>query len=412
MKRIINYLFVLVLGSALLTSCYDEPDFIKDNTTPTGKGSVPVSGNDLIDLANGRIALSTSATAPNSYAAGEKISFELGFFSDSPIKEINLYETIGTGARTKVQTYPYKPAFSQTDRTDTLIVNYTVPQVPSKSVIKLETEILNENGLNLIRTFYVQVGMAQPTISVKSILNVPFNGVTAEGDSVVFNVAINENTAELYRPVDSVRIYYTIEGEAERFLRREAVTGTGAISRNFGVKVPAGSVGKSITYRFEVVSRRPKLTASASAAPIQVTAPSALTGPVTGMVELNAASPDMAAYDLLAQTNVAATAPDATKDLVVTSVTASAFSLASKNDTRFVKTTAGVFNAATHNSISYQYLRGSATASATISNAAVGDVYIAKLRGQNRFAIFTVTGITKNAGTGAPATLTFSVKYL
>ncbi|WP_210490517.1 hypothetical protein [Rufibacter aurantiacus] len=410
MKRIISYIFLLVLGCTALTSCYDEPDFIKDNTTPTGKGSVPVSGNDLIDLANGRITISTSATAPNSYASGELISFELGFFSESPVKEINVYETIGAGTRTKVQTIPYKPAFSATDRLDTLIINYTVPQAPSRSVIKVETEILNENGLNLIRTFYVQVGLAQPTIAVKSVLNVPSNGVTAEGDSVVFNIALNESTAELYRPLDSLRIYSTVEGEAEQLVRREALTGN-TLTRNFGVKIPAGTAGKSITYRFVVVSRRPKLTASASST-LQVNNPSPLSGQATGMVTFDNAAPDAAAYNLLTRTNVPATGSDADKDLVVTSASGSAFTLGSKNETRFVKSTAAVYNVANHNSIAYQYLRGSATASATIANASVGDVYIAKLRGQNQFAIFTVTSITKAPGTGSPASMSFTVKYL
>ncbi|WP_207434105.1 hypothetical protein [Sabulibacter ruber] len=157
MRKIAFYALLLAFGSFFLTACYDEPDFIKDNTTPTGVGSAPVSANELRDL-NTNAAISTSNNATTTkYTAGTEIRYELQFFSESPVKEINVYETVGTGQRTKVRTYPYQPAFSKTDRTDTLIVSYTVPQAPVDTNVKIETEVLNQNNLNVIRTLWIRL---------------------------------------------------------------------------------------------------------------------------------------------------------------------------------------------------------------------------------------------------------------
>lgn len=157
MKKVTLYICALALGCATLTGCYDEPDFIKDNTTATGVGSVPVSGNELKNLATNTNLSTANNAATNQFTAGSEIKYELQFFSDSPIKEINVYETVGAGARTKIKTVPYVPAFSATDRTDTLVVAYTVPQAAVGTNVKVDTEILNQNTLSVTRTFWLRV---------------------------------------------------------------------------------------------------------------------------------------------------------------------------------------------------------------------------------------------------------------
>jgi hypothetical protein len=157
MKKLSFYICLLAFGSVTLTACYDEPDFVKDNTTLTGVGSAPVSGNELRNLAtNTNLSTSNNATT-NQFAVGTEIKYELQFFSQSPIKEINVYETVGTSARAKVRTYPYAPAFSASDRTDTLIVSYVVPQAAVGTNIKVDTEILNQNSLSVTRSFWLRV---------------------------------------------------------------------------------------------------------------------------------------------------------------------------------------------------------------------------------------------------------------
>jgi len=142
-------LFALVAISA----CKKSIDFIADNTTPAGSGSYPISSNTFTD-----IATKTAIPVTAGYTKGQNLSWEIQYFSQSPIKELNLYETIGTGTRNKIKNYPYQAAYSKTKATDTLIINYQVPATAtSGSSVKVETEILNQNTLNLIRTFTYKV---------------------------------------------------------------------------------------------------------------------------------------------------------------------------------------------------------------------------------------------------------------
>jgi hypothetical protein len=150
MKNMIR-IFILIVAAAVFYSCTKSKDFIADNTTPTGVGYRPVSTNPLRDLA------AAANLDGRSYTVGSSFTTEIQFFSESPVKEINLYTTIGTGARTKIGTWPYAAAFSQVKRMDTLLVTYTMPAAPVTTKIKLEYEILNQNALNLIRTATVTV---------------------------------------------------------------------------------------------------------------------------------------------------------------------------------------------------------------------------------------------------------------
>jgi hypothetical protein len=150
------YILALTVFSLVFCACKKEHDFIRDNTTPTGVGSTPVSTNALLDVGLNK-SLGTTSGAATVYAAGASFKTELQYFSESPVKEINLYNTIGAGTRTKVSTIPYAAAFSNIKKLDTLLVPYTVPAAPSSTVIKLEYEILNQNTLNVLRTVYVKV---------------------------------------------------------------------------------------------------------------------------------------------------------------------------------------------------------------------------------------------------------------
>ncbi|MEO6583294.1 MAG: hypothetical protein ABIO05_03165 [Ferruginibacter sp.] len=139
------------------TACDKESDFIRDNTTATGTGSIPVSANPLSDAISKK-SLSTSLTASTvKFAAGTVLSIELQYFSQSPIKEVNLFETVGAGARTQVYNKAYTPTFSDIKRLDTLMIPYTVPMAASNTGIKLEFEIVNQNTLKLTRTAWLRI---------------------------------------------------------------------------------------------------------------------------------------------------------------------------------------------------------------------------------------------------------------
>lgn len=144
MKKIFFYTVVTVL---VVTACKKSQDVNRDYALPTGKGAYPVSTNTLVDM-------STSKNLGTvNFNGGYAFNTELQYFSQDPVKEINLYSTVGSGARTKIVTIPYAPAYSNIKKLDTLLIPYTVPsgQAPGIS-IKLEYEIINQNTLNLIRT--------------------------------------------------------------------------------------------------------------------------------------------------------------------------------------------------------------------------------------------------------------------
>lgn len=158
-KLIFLHLFALVIG---MVACEKSKDFVDDNTIPTGLGYRPVSGNTLqyINSFSLRsVNLGTSSSGATAFPADTTFNTELQFFSQSPIQQFELYNTIGAGTRTLVDSWPYTPAYSAVKAADTLLIPYTIPMVATGTVIKLEYDILNENGLRLPtpRTVYVKV---------------------------------------------------------------------------------------------------------------------------------------------------------------------------------------------------------------------------------------------------------------
>lgn len=144
---------VLVCGPG----CKKSKDLTADNSNPTGVGYAPVSANPLQDITATPIkALSTSSSSATVYPAGSTFKTELTFFSQSPVKETTLSQTI-TGTKTLVTTIPYAPAFSKNKDLDTLLVPYTLPTATSGTVIRLDYQITNVNTLNIVRTVYVKV---------------------------------------------------------------------------------------------------------------------------------------------------------------------------------------------------------------------------------------------------------------
>ncbi len=147
-----TYLFILfVIAASSIVSCEKSKDYIKDQSVSMGL-YLPVSTNALVDMAD------NLAINARSYAAGATFKTELQFFSVDPVKEINLYETIGTGAKNKVNTYPYASAYSNIKKLDTLLVPYTVgAALTSGTSIKLDYEILNVNTKSVVRTATIKV---------------------------------------------------------------------------------------------------------------------------------------------------------------------------------------------------------------------------------------------------------------
>jgi hypothetical protein len=133
-----------------LLACKKETDFVPENTS-VALGFYPVSANTLVDLINGGGSIENQT-----YTANTPLAFELQYWSDAPIKEINFYQKVGTASRERLFNKPYVPSFSKIKSADTLVINYTVPQVPAATSIQLEAEIVNENTLKVIRALNIK----------------------------------------------------------------------------------------------------------------------------------------------------------------------------------------------------------------------------------------------------------------
>jgi hypothetical protein len=146
-------LILVALISITITACYDEKDTVAELFTPTEKGFYPVSGNTFIDLTNGQ-----SITTNRIYAPNVNLSFELQYWSLDPVQEINIYTTVGTGAKTKIFGKPYSEiaAHSALKSADTLVVFYKTPSVAAETTVKFDIEIINENTLSLLRTLTIK----------------------------------------------------------------------------------------------------------------------------------------------------------------------------------------------------------------------------------------------------------------
>lgn len=157
MKKI-KALFLIAAAATGFAACEKSQDFHRDTVSATGVGYAPVSNNTLTDYNASPIRnLGTSSAGASSYAASTNLNVELTFFSQSPVKETNFYNTIGSGVKTLVATYPYASAFSVKKGVDTLMVPYTIPpSAAAGTVIRLDYEVVNQNNLKVTRTAYVK----------------------------------------------------------------------------------------------------------------------------------------------------------------------------------------------------------------------------------------------------------------
>ncbi|MCB2407655.1 hypothetical protein [Hymenobacter lucidus] len=387
--------------------------------------------------------LANSLNTTTKYATGEIVSFELRFAQQTaPIREIRILQKIEPGRdSTLVQTIPYRAAYSRINRADTLLVNYVVPAGVNKANVRVDAVVVADNGQSKVRSFSFRLAEPTPTITIDAPTNVtaPSDAARAPGDVVRFPVRLNVggiNTAAaittagtLYKDIDSLITYVKVGTQAERRVARQRVpVGTGAqtggtVGLNVDVTLPAGSSGQPLVYRFEVKSRfqdKPTLPApagapsirssSATAAAITPTTPTALAAVRSAtLVFSGTAGGDQAAYDLTNFTTVPAGDLPASKDVSISSIATNAVQLKPLNATKFVRSTAAVYAAATLNSIRQAYQTATSAQVVQLDNVVVGDVVIARLRNADQYVIFTVTGISRTA---ASVTLTLDIKAL
>ena len=416
-KHTTLYLAALLTGLAL-TGCHKEID-----------DYYAVTGEQLPTLATN--ALGTAAK----YAPGETFSFELNFGPQtSPLRDVRIYQRVEPGAdSTLVQTIPYVAAYSRRKNADTLVVRYVVPAGANKANVRVAAILTAESGQSKARVLNFRLAEPVPTVNISAVTNVtaPAGAVPVPGDVVRYAVRLNDggiNSASsftaagtLYTNLDSLITYVTVGTAAERrFLRQRVPVGTGAQSGaattvNVDATIPAGAAGQPVTFRFEAKSRylgTPAVrTASATADPLTPGSPTSLaTARTATLTYTGTTGGDLAAYDLATFASVPTAAAVDTKDVAISSTASNAVQLKALNTTKFVKSTAAAYDAATLNSIRQTYQTAAATAQlSTLDAVQVGDVYVARLRNADQYVIFTVAGLNR---TEAGVEVTLSVKAL
>jgi len=139
--KFIRHYLLLVIAGLTLVSC-SEDNFFLDNIDQTGR-SFPVISDIIIQ------------NEQDEYTSGETVQIRVEFWSNDPVQEIVLYDSlVNIRDREVVLTEPAANAsFSEESQTDVIILNYEVPAVPEDpTTINIQVEVINENGLSEINT--------------------------------------------------------------------------------------------------------------------------------------------------------------------------------------------------------------------------------------------------------------------
>ncbi|MHB1922290.1 MAG: hypothetical protein ACYCOO_08640 [Chitinophagaceae bacterium] len=148
--------FFLFMASCLLTalvSCHKQVNFINEGRVANGINFYPVSVNPLQDLKNGG-----ELYYGRVYPPGDTIQFELQFFSQDSIQEIDLFTKLGNGPEKNVFTWDYQPQFSHSAEMDTLVITYVIPSpMATPTSLLINPRIVNINQLYLERPFSLNI---------------------------------------------------------------------------------------------------------------------------------------------------------------------------------------------------------------------------------------------------------------
>lgn len=141
-------------------------------------------------------------------------------------------------------------------------------------------------------------------------------------------------------------------------------------------------------YTFEVTDK----DGESSSVEITVSVGTSMNNEVTGAF-FHIAGTSFGSYDLVAGTTVAASGANSLKDMANTDAAGDPFtgSWEALNATMFVKANSFDYANATVEAAAAAYANG--TASAAVSNPVANDIYIAKLRGTNDYAVIKITAV-------------------
>ncbi len=150
MKKIKSYaLLLFVLAAGLLGACDRDADQDLKDIIKQDLGYLPV-------IASFTLTSPTPAagTAPTPVKPGAVCTFDLRYWSEGQIDQVQLQSRLGTtGAFSTVYAQEYTPAYSTISRTDSLRLNYTIPaDATAGTRIRVEARVTNVDLADYPRT--------------------------------------------------------------------------------------------------------------------------------------------------------------------------------------------------------------------------------------------------------------------
>lgn len=130
-----NIIKTLMLGLILIgvSSCYDDDNWLDKNMEETGR-SVPL--------------IASFTSADKEFPPGATITLDLRYWSNDEIEQVDFFAQVkGKPELDDLRVYPYEPAYSARSRSDSLLIKYTVPNVPKGTDFGFQVVVRNVNGL-------------------------------------------------------------------------------------------------------------------------------------------------------------------------------------------------------------------------------------------------------------------------
>lgn len=150
----LNFNAWLFAGVIFLTlSCKKENNFVSENALGRGIAYYPLSLNTLRDTVTKKLFTDTS------FSANQVIAFELLYYSQDTIQEVDLYATVPGTQKQMVNVWPFRTSYySYLKGWDTTILSYTVPStVKPGDVVRLDAVVRNTNSLSVTRSILLNI---------------------------------------------------------------------------------------------------------------------------------------------------------------------------------------------------------------------------------------------------------------
>lgn len=150
-----KHLFVFLTFAVLITGCYQEENWLEDNWEKDENYYPNISNVSIL-------------AEQETYAEGDAVNLDLRFWSEGSVESIQLLHEYGGNNQEVYSEYAYSEAgYSEITKTDSIVVEYTVPQGSSGSTISLEFEVANENGLSASNTNATDAAIRDISIEVE-----------------------------------------------------------------------------------------------------------------------------------------------------------------------------------------------------------------------------------------------------